>query len=160
MMEVTVEKKDKKNTKEFTWEDKIQALVLLRENNFNGKKTAEEVGVSHSTLKTWKSRYGDKVYRDMAEAVPTNKEYGVAFSSISAFMKDSNVKFIKKALSVKMKALEKLEKLLDKESNTSKVTEAIRLLHEISTDKSPGDSGDEKVVNNYINYIKEIYQIK
>ena len=159
-MEVTVEKKDKKNVKDFTWEDKIQALILLRENSFNGKRTAEQLGVSHSTLKTWKSRYGDKVYRDLGQVVPSNKEYGVAFSSIAGVMKDSNIRFIKKALSVKMKALEKLETLLEKEKNTSKVTEAIRLLHEISTDNSPGDSGDEKVVNNYINYIKEIYQIK
>ena len=159
-MEVTVEKKDKKNVKDFTWEDKIQALVLLRENNFNGKKTAEQLGVSPSTLKTWKSRYGDRVYRDMAKVVPSNKEYGVAFSSIAIYMKDYNVRFIKKALSVKMKALEKLEKLLEKEKNTSKVTEAIRLLHEISTDNSPGDSEEGKVINNYINYIKEIYQIK
>ena len=147
-MGVKVEKKPKV----YNWEDKLQALILLRDNNFNAKKTANELGIAHVTLRMWKSRYGAKVYGDIDKRVPNpNKEYGIALTNIGEEMKGLHTDFIRRAMNVKIKALERLEKLLKTEKNTSKVTEAIRLLHEISSDK-PTNGEEAGTVNTYINY--------
>lgn len=50
---------EKPKRKKFTLEQKIDAIVLLRENNYNYKKTALETGASQECLRQWKGRYGD-----------------------------------------------------------------------------------------------------
>lgn len=50
---------DKKpKRKKYTLEQKIDAIVLLRENNYNYKQTALETGASQECLRQWKRRYG------------------------------------------------------------------------------------------------------
>jgi len=149
-----------KNKTEYNWEYKLKALVVLRDNNFNATKTSKELGITPNTLRTWKARYGARVYGDIDKRVPNaNKEYGIALTNVGEEMKDLHTNFLRKAMDVKLKALERLESLLKTEKNTSRVTEAIRLLHEISSDK-PTDGDGASTVNTYINYIKQTYQIK
>jgi hypothetical protein len=67
--------------------------------------------------------------------------------------------FVEDVILAKKLTLQQLVKLIPKEKNLSRVTEALKLLHEMSTEIDPL-SENGKTVNNYINVIKEMYQIK
>lgn len=63
--------KKKKNS--YTEEEKIQAVRLLKENNFNHYLTAAQTGVSISSLHNWSARY-------MSDIDNTNKVQIIAES--------------------------------------------------------------------------------
>ena len=46
----------------YTFERKIEILLLLRTNKFNYVKTYKDTGVATSTLRKWKIKYGKGIY--------------------------------------------------------------------------------------------------
>jgi transposase-like protein len=154
----------KRTGKDWTVKERLEALVLLRNNNFNLSKTSKEIGgVTVNTLKKWKTKYGEQAYKDLDEILPPirkDREYKVSLMKVSGDLRERNIKFINKSYDLKMKTLDRLKMLLPKETNMSRVTEALKLLHEISADPSttPGDESSKS--NVYLQQIKNIYNLK
>ncbi len=68
-----MKKLTKKKKNSYTEEEKIQAVRLLKENNFNHYLTAAQTGVSISSLHNWSARY-------MSDIDNTNKVQIIAES--------------------------------------------------------------------------------
>jgi transposase-like protein len=139
-----------------SWKEKEEALKMLIDNRYNYKLTSEQTGIPAATLRTWKNRYINGVLEAVKQEVDKfQEEVMVATKTIEMmtgqFVEDVNL--------AKTLTLKQLVKLIPKEKNLSRVTEALKLLHEISSGVDPL-SNEGKVVNNYISIIKEMYKIK
>ena len=49
---------------EYSENDRIEILLLLKKNNYNSSKTAKQTGISRTTLKKWKEKYNDDILND------------------------------------------------------------------------------------------------
>jgi transposase-like protein len=139
-----------------SWHEKENVLKILLSNNYDYKLTSEQTGVPQNTLRTWRKRYINGVKDAIKEQVDKfESEVVVAAKTVELVKND----FVEDVILAKKLTLQQLVKLIPKEKNLSRVTEALKLLHEMSTEIDPL-SENGKTVNNYINVIKEMYQIK
>lgn len=145
----------------------ITALLLLRTNKFKYTVTARELEISTNTLRTWKRRYAEDIYRDYDNNKFPNEideEYNTALLSVSTDLRAEKINFINESAEVKDLALRRVKRLLRDEKSIPKLIEVLRFLHEVTTGtletKDGGVQSGTQGTNTYIQYIKSLYNIK
>lgn len=149
-----------------SFEQKVSVLKLLRENGYNYSKTAKELSLVYKTIQRWEKRIGPAVFEllDMYEGnidKVTKDEVKKRLDSISNSKveeESSNHSFYLLAQKVKMKALKRLDKLLPDETEVSKITSALKLLHKIVQDDSLVNEDNEEEVPDYLKSLLEKYR--
>lgn len=149
-----------------SFEQKVIALKLLRENGYNYSKTARELSLVYKTIQRWEKRIGAAVFEllDLHEGnidKVTRDEVKKRLDSISNSKvqeESSNHSFYLLAQKVKMIALKKLVKLLPDETDVSKITSALKLLHKIVQDESPVNEDNETEVPDYLKSLLDRYR--
>lgn len=152
--------------KNYSFEQKVSALKLLRENGYNYSRTARELSLVYKTIQRWEKRIGAAVFEllDLYEGnidKVTRDEVKKRLDSISNSKvqeESSNHSFYLLAQKVKMIALKRLVKLLPDETDVSKITSALKLLHKIVQDDSQVNEDNETEVPDYIKSIMERYR--
>lgn len=139
----------RRKRKIFTQEQKIYAITLLRENNFDYKKTALETGASIICLRQWKHKLSDMmtnegriaVYQERAEEKMISKKIDFIENHFGAL--DEVTKL----------TLDRIKKLLP----DSTITEATGVLKAISDIyKIIGQSKDDKEKGESIDVIAQV----
>lgn len=149
-----------------SFEQKVYALKLLRENGYNYSKTARELSLVYITIQRWEKRIGPAVFEllDLYEGnidKVTRDEVKKRLDSISNSKvqeESSNHSFYLLAQKVKMIALKRLVKLLPDETDVSKITSALKLLYKIVQDDSQVNEDNETEVPDYIKSIMDRYR--
>jgi hypothetical protein len=107
---------------------KLSILDILRRNNYNIYATSNETGVSQSTIKFWNLKHGPT----MKEALETDVSASeVVIESLSNMEVVQN-HFTEQAVRVKGKVLNRIERLIMKEKDMKKLTDAVKVLHLIT----------------------------
>jgi len=142
----------------YSWDEKVEALTILKAFNFNYERAVKETGISAGTLRQWKKRYADKIFDDIKknlQFVNPVIPYNAGIKKATHDLKIGNENFFNKAWETKERTLDKLKELIEKEKNLSRVVEALKVLHEITTKDIESD--DPKIQNNYMLFVKEQY---
>lgn len=148
-----------------TKEEKFKALEILRNNNFDLKKTSEELGINFETLKTWDRRYGRKVYTELDEEAYkdikqiTEEVEPVPKTKPKKKKEEKGDAFIIETKDAKMRALKRLQILIPREKNMARLANTLEILHKITSSEGIKDVEENKTVNNYLNMIKSQYNI-
>lgn len=138
-------KKTKGNYKRFTTKEKIEAILLLKSNDHDFTNTAKQVGVHWQTLKGWYNHFGYKIDQEL-EGNPDIKR------SVQEYAEHKD-QFLEKLSETKMKALQVVEKAIDKlAENPENITpfffqqlnNTIKMLHDVENDREPKKIGEEK----------------
>lgn len=131
--------KKKKNS--YTEEEKIQAVRLLKDNNFNHYLTAAQTGVSISSLHNWSARY-------MNEIDSANKVQIIA-ESVELNLARAKTNFINKHYSkmneLAEEAIKKALELVKKEEDLNKVNNTIKVISDfLGKMSNEGEEGEKK----------------
>lgn len=123
----------------YTNEQKMEAVRLLADNNYNYYKTSKETGIARVTLEAWNSRFGTKLANDeQILAIGRNVEQNLA-KLRGDFLRDKYRKIDMLADAAIAKAME----LLANEKHLSNVTELIRAINDfVRSSTEPGESGE------------------
>lgn len=143
------------------WRDKIKALVLLKENDFNVRKTAKQVGVNYNTIVDWKKKYSEQIYKDLdegGEGLHLNETYDAALTIVAEEIKSSHEDFISEVLKTKIITIERTKLLVKQEKDLSKVTSTLKILHEITNADTLKD--DKGKADTYIAFLTDVYNLK
>lgn len=145
----------------YAWEDKIKALVLLKENKFNVDKTAKQFGANRLTIMSWRDKYADIVYKDLearGEGLHLNETYDAALTDVAQEIKKTHEDFVSKVLKTKIVAIDKIKKMLPDEKNLDRVNNVLKTLHDITiADSHAEDSND---TNTFITFLMDVYNLK
>lgn len=145
-----MEKIIKKKKNLYTEEEKIQAVRLLKENNFNHYLTSAQTGVSISSLHNWSARY-------MSDIDSTNKVRIIA-ESVELNLARVKTNFINKHYSKMNELAEEAVKraidLVKDETDLNKVSNTIKVISDFMA-KVSGEEGDEEKRNNTYNLIQQ-----
>ena len=131
----------------YAWEDKIKALVLLKENKFNVDKTAKEFGANRLTIMSWRDKYAEIVYKDLearGEGLHLNETYDAALTEVAQEIKTTHKDFISNVLETKIVAIDKIKKMLPDEKNLDRVNNVLKTLHDITIADSHGEDRSEE----------------
>ena len=138
-MSKVTENDKKKKRGAYSNEQKIEAVRLLADNNYNYYKTCKETGISRPTLESWNERYGTKLADDtQITAIGRKVEQNIAKLK-GDFLRDKYRKMDLLADAAIAKALE----LLKREEDLGKVTGVIRAINDfIRSSAEPGEEGE------------------
>lgn len=138
----------KKTRNRYSLEDKLKALIVLRENSYNYRATSKQTGVAAVTLENWYCKHK----RDL-ENISITKAIAEKAEIDAARLK---TKFLEKhyeSLSdLTEMAVTRIKQLLPKEKRLPYVTDALKVLLDYSSKLS--DSDEEKGVTE-INFIQQ-----
>lgn len=139
-----MEKKKKRNR--YSLEDKMKALIVLRENNYNYRLTSKETGVAAVTLENWYCKHK----KDL-ENISVTKAIAEKAEIDATRLK---TKFLEKhyaSLSdLTELAVTRIKQLIPKEKRLSSVTDALKVLLDYSTKLSDSDEEKGKTEINFI----------
>ncbi len=123
----------------YTNEQKLEAVRLLADNNYNYYQTSKETGIARPTLESWNARYGKKLADDQQIlAIGRQVEQNVAKLKAD-FLRDKYKKMDLLADTAIAKALD----LLKSEDDLGKVTGVIRAINDfIRSSSEPGEAGE------------------
>lgn len=118
--------RDYHTRKSYTMEQKMQILALLKEYNYNYKKTAFEVGVKIGTLKNWNYMYRDEIETSTAVQVVAQ----AVEVDIARYKSDYMAAHYAGMSELAGKAIDKAKELLDKDkTNLKEVTALLESLN-------------------------------
>lgn len=134
----------------YTPEQKIEAVRLLHENNYNYYKTSAQTKISMSSLHTWEAQYG-------AEINSSNKVQMIA-EKVELNLARIKTNFVEKHYSNLNKlaeaAIKKAIDLVKDETDLNKVNNTIKVISDFMA-KVSGEEGDEEKRNNTYNLIQQ-----
>lgn len=119
--------------------ERIRAVQLLRQSNFDYPTIARTLMVPEMTLHRWNDKYGPTV----KDAIASNQDPVEVVVDADLEFKETNSDFMRRANKVKRLALERLEVLVPKETNVKNLIETVKALNEITNalpDKPSGGS--------------------
>lgn len=129
----------------YTPEQKIEAVRLLHENNYNYYKTSAQTKISMSSLHTWEAQYG-------TELSSSNKVQIIA-ENVELNLSRVKTTFIEKHYSQLNKlaesAIKKAMDLVKEETDLNKVNNTIKVISDFITKIAGEDNDDEKRSNTY-----------
>lgn len=128
---------------------KIDALKVLQRNNFNYNTTGKELNIPRGSLMAWHDELGTKVFGKTAvEIADATHEY----------VDKLDHKFIDRAEQVRMKAINKLDAILDQCTNKSDGFLVIRAMEAIDNAITKNTPGNIEPQINIFQKIKAINQ--
>lgn len=116
---------------------RVRALLLLQHNGFNQKKTCEELGLNNRTLMRWRNLYGSQVFNtddltsDDKGLIPIQREKQI--KTLRSQILDKEEDFLEVVYQARELSLNKGIELLETEKDLKKVTDFMRIAHEIVT---------------------------
>jgi hypothetical protein len=131
--------------KTYSLEEKIRILKVLEINNFNYLKTQRDTGLHPITVKAWREKYGDKVFKkNQIEEIVERVDV------VSEIQKDD---FIKKAWDANKDIIERIKVLIPKEKKIFALASVMKIIHEIINSKGipPIDKLDAQNIFQQIN---------
>lgn len=111
-----------------TLAEKVAVLDILRNNNFNYESTSSETGVPSTTLRFWQSKLGPAI----REAVEGDVAMAEVVVDTLTKMETAQNRFMEKATLVKKRALDKIDKMIEKEKSMKNLIETVKILHLIT----------------------------
>jgi hypothetical protein len=114
-----------------TMAEKFLALEVLRNNDFNFRKTANQIRVSVSTLRYWNRIHGPSAKEVIEEAAQMADIVEVIENAELA-----NANFMDQSIAIKKNVLAKIEKLIPKQKYIKDLTELLKVLHAITNPDS------------------------
>jgi len=145
----------------YAWEDKIKALVLLKENDNNVNKTAKQFKVNRLTLIAWRDQYGDSVYKDLearGEGLHLNETYDAALTGVAQKIRETHEDFVSKVLETKILTIDKVKSMIPAEKDLNKVNNVLKTLHDITMADSQKD--DSQNTNTFMAFLIDVYNLK
>lgn len=146
----------KAGSKKYPLKFKVDALMLLQQNSFNAKITAEQLNMSQRTLAEWKKKFGPDVYGTLEEddklLVPDER-----FKKIGELRKsvlNREEMFLEKVYDARDEALKRGLELLPKTQDLKKVADFIRIAHEIITGDHIKSLEERKQSTTFFNFIQ------
>lgn len=139
----------KDGRQKYTTEQRMQALALLRENNYNFLKTSLATGIPRATLRVWKSTFKEDVTNLTAvQQIQEKVEMDLARLKINYIQK-----YYSKYDELTEEAIKRALILVKEETDTNKVVNVLKLVNELmdklGNDKDNGDTRSQ------INYIQQ-----
>jgi len=144
----------KKVKKRFTEGEKLRAIIMLRDNNFNKDLTADMLGINVQTLERWIRDHGAKIETNYVRVSDLVKVE--AGDSISTDLDIRHKAFLHELFTTKNVALSRLKEVVLRETNLSKITEALSLLHDMTSSMAPDDS-QKKTLSDFLSQMKAEY---
>ncbi len=149
----------------YSFKQKVSALKLLRENDFNYSKTAREHTLVYKTIQRWEQSIGDAVfylldkYNGDVTSVTEGEVQEQLGSVTDSEMKEdfSNQSFYKLVREVRMIALKRLGYLLPRERDINSIIAALKLLIEISKSDTNKEDNEETEMNKFLESLVEKY---
>jgi transposase-like protein len=157
--------------KSYTKKQKVEALLILKGNNFDVTKTARQIGVSKKTLSNWRDLYGDEVYDGLDGLLREGQDKAVdnirkqiadpelrvdiieAAKRLAATEED----FIQSLSLVRFQALNKISELLSTNDNLRDVVEAAKVLNELRGGGGIAETGFASRERTFMDMVKEQY---
>lgn len=129
----------------YTPEQKIEAIRLLHENNYNYYKTSAQTKISMSSLHTWEAQYGKELSSsNKVQIIAENIELNLSRVK-TAFIEKHYSQLNKLAESAIKKAMD----LVKEETDLNKVNNTIKVISDFITKIAGEDNDDEKRSNTY-----------
>lgn len=136
--------------KKYSLQEKIEAVSLLRQNNFDYALISNTLKIPEGTLHRWNDKHGPTVKDGLQECAETAKV--VTGTCTDAY--ETNSKFLSKVEKVRGLALDRLELILPTELDSKKLIEVIKSLNDISNESiGPGKTGG----NFFMQFIEKQY---
>lgn len=145
--------KDKKHELvRYTTKSKLQAMDVLRKNNFNYLQTSNELGIARHTLKKWAINHNLELVKDtLDEKDDRNNET----------IEEKKDRFERVALDTKEEILRYLRNKVKGCRDVEKLAKALRSVHDVSTVKVVPQGETPADVDKGIDLMKQIQkQIK
>jgi transposase-like protein len=118
-----------------TIKEKIEAVGMLRESNYNFAAIAEMLNVPVGTIHRWNDKHGPTVKDALQECT----DPVTVVEDTCQVVHDTNSSFIKKVNYVRNLALDRLALVIPIETDAKKLVDAIRALNEITNEIQPKD---------------------
>lgn len=139
--------KDKRS--KYTQDQKVQALLLLRENNYNFLKTSLHTGIPRATLRFWNQSYkGDLDNSTAIQQVQQKVEMDLVRLKTNYIQK-----YYSKYDELAGEAIKRALYLIKEENDMNKVVNVLKLVNEL-IDKLGNDKVDSDT-HNQINFIQQ-----
>lgn len=131
------------NRKQYTMEDKVQILRVLKENSYDYKKTSLETGCNYGTLKNWYVKYkGELANINSVDMIAEKTELNVA---------KAKIRFIDRHYSslslLAESAIKRALELLKEEKDLNKVNDTIKIVTDYFTKLSGNEEQKQQGTN-------------
>lgn len=123
----------------YTDTQRLSAVKLLRENNFDYKATSAMLGVSSATLRSWASRYRDVHTTEKVELIQERVELDIAKMKINFISKNYS-----KMDELAKKALNRAMVLVEQETDLNKVNNILKTLTDFMAKMHTPSEKDEE----------------
>ena len=117
-----------KKEEDFTLEDKMDAMEVLKDLNYDYPKAARIVGVATPTLRAWAGMLVTSVNKEDASVLQIKEETDVELDK----------RFERSAKEAKTLVLERIRNLIKEEKDMAKLTQTLKVLNEIKTEDFGG----------------------
>lgn len=157
----------------YTKEDKIEALLLLRKNDFRLDETAKQLGIGVDTLRYWRTTLGKAI---MGSAIELNKakktdemqrlkegmeesEEQLSIIKAARSLTRREGDFINAVYVAKLTLIDRINELAKKAKNIKDIAIAFDILQKASTGINNPDYEDEfaKRKKNFVDMVKDQY---
>lgn len=124
----------------YTDTQRLQAVKLLRENNFDYKATSSMLNVSQATLRSWASRYRDVHTTEKVELMQERVELDLAKVKLDFISKN-----YRQMDNLAKTAIDRALTLIQEETDLSKVNNTIKILTDFFAKMhQPGDTSSDQ----------------
>ena len=134
----------------FTLDDKLQALEVLKENNYSYDVAAKKVGVKISSLRDWA--------RDLMPMV--DSEASAVVDVMNATDEDLDIQYDRTVREIRTLMLQRMRDIVATESDLDKITRTLKLLHDISSGGVWSGNKDRGQKNWFTQVNQAIYNIQ
>lgn len=139
-------KSDKRS--KYTEEQKVQALTLLRENNYNFLRTSQRTGIPRPTLRFWNQSYGNIENITAVQQMQKKVEIDLVRLKTNYIQK-----YYSKYDELADAAIKRALFLVKEEVDTNKVVNVLKLVNDLM-DKLGNDKVDSDT-HSQVNYIQQ-----
>lgn len=128
----------KRTRNQYTLEEKIKALIVLRENNYNYRATSKETGVACVTLENWYCKHKKDLENISVTKAIAEKAEIDAVRLKAKFLE----KHFQSLSELTESTVKRIKDLIPKEKNLKNLTETLKVLLDYSAKIS--DTDEEK----------------
>ena len=151
------EVKPKRKHRQFSIEDKVKAVRILKENGYDYGATARETGVSRGTLRIWNDRFVSDINTDKVQIIAAETEIAITQYK-NAFIK----KHFAKLEDTTVLAINRAIVLLKREKDLTKVNGTIKVLGDmimkLTQTQSETQAPTTNIVRQSIIQLNNLYQ--
>lgn len=124
--------------KQYSIKEKLEALVKLENNDCNYNRTAKELGINDSTLRSWYIKHKDKLKKNVKKETPEE-----IITNAQAKIDEHNEKVKTDIIEIENDILKQIKKMVTKTRSLKTLVDSYAQLHEIliKSNDGDGDSG-------------------